>query len=69
MTTTTRGFAYCPSCRKGTPSITCDSRGARIHGMPTIRRRRECHRCGHRWNTAEIPVQALEALVAKKEMA
>ena len=62
MTRSTRGFAYCPKCRKGTPSVTRDSRGVELNGLPIIRRRRECHHCGHRWNTAEIPVSVLDDL-------
>lgn len=38
----------CPKCRSG--SHVTNSR--QTHG--TVRRRRECERCGHRWTTREI---------------
>ena len=48
----------CPACGKG-GALTIDSRG----GPTTVRRRRECPCCKHRWTTYELAAEAYEELV------
>ncbi len=43
----------CPKCSAMHNGIT-DSRPAFIEGMNTIRRRRFCRACNHRWSTHEF---------------
>lgn len=44
--------ASCPACG-GATNVT-DSRKLLTHGLLTVRRRRACGRCGHRFGTYEI---------------
>ena len=43
----------CPACGKG-GALTIDSRG----GPASVRRRRQCPACKHRWTTYEVPAEA-----------
>ena len=50
----------CISC--GHRTVACvDTRPLMLDQIPTVRRRRQCEKCGHRWHTIELP----EDLVAK----
>ena len=60
----------CPSCEKKATIRISDCRPA--DGGRSIRRRRECSSCGHRWTTMETPivescgeVETLDAMRAK----
>lgn len=44
----------CPECDGVSIGVT-DSRPTNSLGFPTIRRRRLCADCGHRWVTIEVP--------------
>lgn len=52
-----RSRFYCPDCRTGQPSKVIDSRSS-VGG--TIRRRRECLRCGGRFTTYEMTETQVE---------
>lgn len=46
----------CPKCQRGVGQVS-DSRQTRR----SVRRRRQCHRCGHRWTTYECAIDFAEA--------
>lgn len=50
----------CPRCTGTTGVI--DSRAARLGDLPTIRRRRRCRACDHRFTTYELDAAVIEAL-------
>jgi transcriptional regulator NrdR family protein len=56
----------CPACSAPGSGV-YDSRVAISDGSPYVRRRRKCDACGHRWSTAEIPVEQFEALLSIAE--
>lgn len=43
----------CPNCGE-TKSVVIDSRATNFNEVPTIRRRRRCVGCQHRWTTYEL---------------
>jgi len=43
-------------------SHVADSRGTTFRGLPSIRRRRRCRKCGLRWTTYEFSGASLERL-------
>jgi transcriptional regulator NrdR family protein len=51
---------YCPRCKDLEKAMVIDSRPHRALGIMTIKRRRECLACRHRWTTYELPVELLE---------
>ena len=53
----------CPECGGGNVYVV-DSREKETYK----RRRYKCTDCGHRWNTAEIPLEELELLEKKRQI-
>lgn len=47
------GHIQCPKCTCDQSDV-YDSRAAMFEGLKTVRRRRTCRSCGHRWITYEI---------------
>jgi hypothetical protein len=62
-----RGGGMSQNCRKcGSPSSVKDSRPS----GQDIRRRRQCHACGHRWTTFEVDESEISSLdLAKRQIA
>lgn len=55
----------CPRCPSGLTKVIDSRPGANREGIGhTIRRRRGCAGCGHRWTTYEVTEEAFEAIIA-----
>jgi transcriptional regulator NrdR family protein len=49
----------CPKCGEDEVSV-IDSRAAILFEKSSIRRRRKCNKCGHRWSTYELPEELID---------
>lgn len=50
----------CPHCHTRAPSAvrTLETRSIQIGDQPSVRRRRHCTKCDHKWTTVELPAPA-----------
>ena len=57
----------CPEC-KSDDNYVIDSRRAQEKGMNSVKRRRECMDCFHRWNTFEMSEEEMKRMKRFLEM-
>jgi transcriptional regulator NrdR family protein len=57
----------CPKCPSKEPLGVIDSRPAMFMGEPSIRRRRCCYTCNHRFTTFEVTEEVAENRLRRSE--